>query len=55
MLRMGEFLKTNHKNMSEGRRPNLMRDIEPMANGIRALRGNHVGEISVHIAGPKTD
>ena len=55
MLRMGEFLKTNNKNMSDGRLPNLMRDVEPLADGRMANWGNHVDEISVHIAGPKTD
>ena len=55
MLRMNEFPKTNNRNMSEGRLPNLMRDVGPMENGRMAIRGNHVDEISAHIAGPKTD
>ena len=52
---MGEFLKTNNKHVSEGRLPNCMRDVEPVANGRRAFWGNHVAEIGAHIAGPKTD
>ena len=55
MLRISELLKTNNKTMSEGRLPNRTRDIDPLGNGRRSLWENHVDEISVRIAGPKTD
>ena len=54
MLRMSEFLKTHNKNMSQERRPILIRDIAPRAKGVRTRRGTHVDETSVHISGPKT-
>ena len=55
MLHMSEFLYTKNKNMSADRHPLYMRDIEPRCVGQATHWGPHVDEVSVHIAGSKTD
>ena len=55
MLRMGEILVTPNPNMGEERHPLLMRDIEPLSTGARTRWGDHVDEVSIRIAGSKTD
>ena len=55
MLRMSEFLVTNSSRTPEGRHPIFMEDAQPLHLGSPTHWGNHVGEISVHISGSKTD
>ena len=55
MLRMSEFLATESKYKPQGRHPIRMNDVAPMCKGAPTHWGEHVGEICVHISGPKTD
>ena len=55
MYPMGELLDSRNPNLPEGRRPILISDIDPLCGGKLAHRGAHVGEIRIHISGPKTD
>ena len=55
MLRMSEFLATKSKHAPEGRHPLYMEDIHPLCDGKPTQWGAHVGEISIHISGSKTD
>ena len=55
MLRMGEMFDNNDKTRPEGRHPLLMSDIDPLCKGNLTHWGDHVGEITIHISGSKTD
>ena len=55
LLRMSEFLATNSNFTPSDRHPLHMGDIQPLRKGSPTHWGGHVGEISVHISGSKTD
>ena len=55
ILRMGEFLANNNKNMPNDSHSIRMRDIHPLSGGNRTRWVPHVDEIIIRISFPKTE
>ena len=55
ILIMCEVLVTTNQNISDGRHPRHMLEIEPRSQGVRDRRGTHADCASIRISGSKTD